>query len=182
MEAVNLVVAKHGVAGASVARIAAAAGVSEGTLYVYFVSREDMFMAALDRIFEQMAVVIDSAPQTNAPDMLRDIARRHSQMMKTEQAAFTTPWIEFIAAGNHEGLREAIAQTQSRAFSKILAIVEQGQAEGTVRRDVDASRLTWQFYTVIWAENLSSLMGLNEYIDEGHSAYSLDLMLKSAAG
>jgi hypothetical protein len=109
-----------------------------------------------------------------------DIARRHSEKMKNEQDAFTSPWIEFIAAGNHTGLREAIAQTQSRAFGKMLKIIERGQAEGTIRRDLDASRLTWQWYTVMWAENLSSLMGLNEYIDDGHSAYSLDLMLKDA--
>jgi AcrR family transcriptional regulator len=147
---------------------------------VYFASREEMLMAALDSLFEQMAALIDSAPRTNAADELRDIARRHSEMMKTEQDVFTSPWVEFIAAGNHTGLREAIAQTQTRAFEKMLAIIERGQAEGTIRRDLDARRLTWQFYTVMWAENLSSLMGLNEYIDDGHSAFSLDLMLKAA--
>ncbi|MBN1628995.1 MAG: TetR/AcrR family transcriptional regulator [Thermoleophilia bacterium] len=181
MQAVNRVVAKYGVEGATVSRIAGAAGVSEGTLYVYFTSREEMLRAALDSIFEQMAELIDSAPRTNAMDALRDIARRHSEMMKTEQEVFTSPWIEFIAAGNHTGLREAIAQTQSRAFEKMLHIIERGQAEGTIRNDLDGRRLAWQFYTVIWAENLSSLMGLNEYIDDGHSAYSLDLMLAAAS-
>jgi AcrR family transcriptional regulator len=180
VEAVNHVVAEQGVESTTVARIAAAAGVSEGTLYVYFSSRQEMLMAALDRLFEQMADLIDSAPQTNAADVLRDIARRHSEKMKEEQDAFTSPWIEFIAAGNHTGLREAIAQTQTRAFAKMLHIIERGQAEGTIRRDMDARRLTWQFYTVMWAENLSSLMGLGEYIDNGHSAYSLDLMLRDA--
>ena len=180
VEAVNRVVAEYGVEGATVSHIAAAAGVSEGTLYVYFTSREEMLMAALESLFEQMAALIDSAPPTNAADALRDIARRHSAMMKTEQDVFTSPWIEFIAAGNHTGLREAIANTQTRAFEKMLRIFERGQAEGTIRRDLDARRLTWQFYTVMWAENLSSLMGLTEYIDNGHSAYSLDLMLKAA--
>ena len=180
VEAVNEVVAEHGVAGATVARIAAAAGVSEGTLYVYFESRDDMLMAALDRLFGQMADLIDAAPEGPAPEMLSDIARRHSQLMKTAGDGFTAPWIEFIAAGPHVGLREAIAQTQTKAFSKMLAIVERGQTEGTIRRDIDARRLTWQWYTVMWAENLSSLMGLNEYMDDGHSAYSLDLMLRDA--
>jgi TetR/AcrR family fatty acid metabolism transcriptional regulator len=180
VEAVNQVVAEHGVAGATVARIAAAAGVSEGTLYVYFASRDDMLMAALDRLFTLMADLIDAAPEGTAPDKLRDIARRHSLLMKTAGEGFTAPWIEFIAAGPNVGLREAIADTQTKAFSKMLRIVEQGQAEGTIRTDVDARRLTWQWYTVMWAENLSSLMGLNEYIDEGHSAYSVDLFLREA--
>jgi len=182
VEAVNQVVAEHGVAGASVARIAAAAGVSEGTLYVYFNSRQEMLIAALERLFDQMAELIDAAPEGDAASTLRDIARRHSQMMKTEGESFTSPWIEFIAAGPQVGLRQAIAETQSKAFAKILGIVEQGQAEGTIRNDRDARRLAWQWYTVIWAENLTSLMGLNEYIDDGHAEYSLELMLGDAVG
>jgi len=181
VSAVNQVVAERGVAGVTVARIAAAAEVSEGTLYVYFSSREEMLLAALESLFTQMADLIDAAPDGPAPEMLRDIARRHSQMMKTAGDGFTAPWIEFIAAGSHVGLREAIAQTQTRAFAKMLNIVERGQAEGTIRDDVDARRLTWQWYTVMWAENLSSLMGLGEYIDDGHSTYSLDLMLREAS-
>lgn len=180
VEAVNQVVAEYGVAGATVARIAAAAGVSEGTLYVYFQSREEMLMAALDRLFTQMADLIDAAPQGPAPEMLRDIAERHSELMRTAGEGFTAPWIEFVAAGAQVGLREAIAQTQTRAFTKVLGIVERGQTEGTIRKDIDARRLTWQWYTVMWAENLSSLMGLNEYIDQGHSNYSLELMLRDA--
>ena len=182
VEAVNRVIAEHGVAGATVSRIAAAGGVSEGTLYVYFESREAMLMAALDLLFERMAALIDSAPHADAATMMRDIARRHSEMMKTEGEGFTSPWIEFIAAGPYVGLRDAIAHTQSRAFEKMLAIVRRGQEEGTLRRDVDARRLTWQWYTVIWAENISSLMGLNEYIDDGHSEYSLDLVISNAIG
>jgi len=180
VEAVNRVVAEQGVAGATVSRIAAAAGVSEGTLSVSFESREQMLMAALDRLFERMAGLIDSAPESDAPTMLRDIARRHAQLMKTAGEDFTSPWIEFVAAGPYVGLREAIAQTQTRAFEKVLAIVRRGQEEGTLRRDIDSRRLTWQWYTIVWAENLSSLMGLTEYIDEGHSQYSLELLMRDA--
>jgi AcrR family transcriptional regulator len=181
VEAVLDVVSERGISGTTVARIAEAASVSEGTLYVYFHSREEMLAAALDRIFTRMADLIDSSTETDALAQLRDIARRHSEVMKTESKQFTSPWIEFIAAGAQVGLREAIAQTQTRAFAKMLKIVERGQAEGAIRRDIYARRLTWQWYTVMWTENLSSLMGLNEYIDDGHSAYSIDLLIRDAA-
>jgi AcrR family transcriptional regulator len=61
IEAVLKVVAEHGVPSATVARIAAAAGVSEGTLYVYFASRDEMLTAALDSIFADMSNLIDSS-------------------------------------------------------------------------------------------------------------------------
>jgi AcrR family transcriptional regulator len=180
IEAVLKVVAEHGVPGATVARIAAAADVSEGTLYVYFGSRDEILMAALDSIFMDMASLIDSSAGVNAAERLALIAQRHSQLMKTERGGFALPWVEFIAAGPQVGLREAVARTQQRAFDKMLAIVEEGQAEGTIRRDLEARRLTWQWYTIMWAENMSTLMGLSEYIDAGHSGYSLDLLLNDA--
>lgn len=180
VEAVLQVVASQGVPGATVSRIAAAAGLSEGALYVHFSSRDEMLIAALDSIFQDMSELIDSSAGRNAVERLTHIAENHSQLMKTQLGGFATPWIEFIAAGPQVGLRDAVAQTQSKAFEKMLRIVRQGQAEGTIRRDLDPRRLTWQFYTILWAENVSSLMGLVEYIDHGHSAYSLDLLLREA--
>jgi len=181
VEAVIAVVAEHGVPGATVSRIAAAADVSEGTLYVHFPSRDEMLIAALDSIFDQMAGLIESSVEEDTVDRLRDIARRHSQLMRTERGGFLYPWVEFIAAGPLVGLREAVAQTQTRAFNKMLAIMEDGQARGKIRRDLDARRIAWEWYTVIWAENISCLMGLTEFIDDGHSEYLSDLILSDAA-
>ena len=180
VEAVLKVVATHGVPGATVSKIAAASGVSEGALYVHFASREEMLKAARDAIFEEMARLIDSSAGRTAPERLSHIAQHHSRLMKTQLGGFTAPWIEFIAAGPQGGLRDAVAETQSKAFEKMLKIVREGQADGTIRPDLDARRLTWQFYTILWTENVSSLMGLVEYIDEGHSAYSLELLLREA--
>jgi AcrR family transcriptional regulator len=180
VEAIVEVVAEHGVPGATVSRIAQAARVSEGTLYVHFGSRVEMLMAALDSIFTQMSGLIDSSEEQDAVARLRDIARRHSELMKTERGGFLYPWVEFIAAGPQVGLREAVARTQTKAFSKMLSIVQQGQAEGTIRRDLEARRLTWEWYTVMWAENMSCLMGLTEFIDDRHSEYLSELILKDA--
>jgi TetR/AcrR family fatty acid metabolism transcriptional regulator len=164
-----------------VARIAEAAGVSQGTLYVYFDSREQILMAALDAIFEGMATLIESSAGMGAIERIVTVAERHSALMKTERGGFAVPWVEFIAAGPQIGLREAVAQTQTRAFEKMLQIVQQGQEDGTIRADLDARRITWQWYTIMWAENVSTLMGLSEFIDNGHSAYSLDLLVREMA-
>ncbi|MGB9879127.1 MAG: TetR/AcrR family transcriptional regulator, partial [Anaerolineae bacterium] len=48
VEATVSVIAKHGVPGATVSRIAAAAGVSRGALYHYFQNREELLEAALE--------------------------------------------------------------------------------------------------------------------------------------
>jgi AcrR family transcriptional regulator len=181
VEAVLDVVGKHGVPGATVARIAAAAGVSEGALYVHFESRDEMLMAALDSIYTEMSNLIESSTGETVLERLALIARNHSSLMKTKLGAITSPWIEFVAVGPQVGLRDLVADVQTRLFNRILSLVLEGQADGSIRGNLSARSLTWQFYTIMWAENVSSLMGLTEYIDDGHSAYSLDLLVREAS-
>lgn len=178
VEAVLKVVAEHGVPNATISRIAEMAGVSEGTLYVYFGSRDEMLMAALDSIFAEMSDLIESSAGMSPPERLRVIAERHAAIMQAESGGFAIPWVEFIAAGPQIGMRDAVAQTQTKAFDMMLRIVEAGQADGSLRPDIDPRRLTWQWYTIMWAENVCSLMGLPEYIDAGHAGYSLALLLR----
>jgi hypothetical protein len=102
-------------------------------------------------------------------------------MLRGERGGFTYPWVEFIAAGPQVGLREAVARTQQAAFKVLSEIVEEGKAQGTIREDIDTDRVAWAWYTFAWAENISCLIGLNEYVEGGHSAYILDLILKDAA-
>lgn len=181
VEAVLEVVGKYGVPGATVARIAAAADVSEGALYVHFQSRDEMLKAALDSIYTELSDLIESASGETMLERLAVIARNHSSLMKTKLGTITSPWIEFVAVGRQVGLRDLVADVQTRLFNRVLTIVMEGQNEGSIRRDISARSLTWQWYTIMWAENVSSLMGISEYIDEGHSAYSLDLLLREAA-
>ena len=175
------VISEHGVPQAGVTRVAEAAGVSEGTLYKYFNSRTEMLIAALDSILAQMLELIGSAHDASALERLRTIGKHHSEMLKGERGGFTYPWVEFIAAGPQVGLREAVARTQQAAFKVLSEIVEEGKAQGTIREDIDTDRVAWAWYTFAWAENISCLIGLNEYVEGGHSAYILDLILKDAA-
>lgn len=179
--AVLRVVAEHGVPEATVARIAQAADVSEGTLYVYFPSRRDMLLAALEAILNEMYSLIDTNPEADALTRLREIERIHAQDMSAERGLMALPWFEFIAAGPQVGLRDAVAETHRSAYRRLRAIIEDGKAKGTISADVDPDRLAWGFYTVLWAENIACMMGMKEYLDDGHAAHIMELILKEAA-
>jgi TetR/AcrR family fatty acid metabolism transcriptional regulator len=179
--AVLRVVAEHGVPEATVARIAQAAGVSEGTLYVYFPSRREMLLAALESILSEMYALIDTSPEADALTRLREIGELHARDMSAERGLLALPWFEFIAAGPQVGLRDAVADTHRSAYRRLRAIIEEGQAKGTIRADIHPDRLAWGFYTVLWAENIACMMGMQEYLDDGHAAHIMDLILKEAA-
>ena len=181
VQAVLAVVAEYGVPEATIARIAKAADVSEGTLYVYFASRKEMLLAALECILAEMYELIDSTSGPDALSRLRNIEKAHSEQMRAERGLLAYPWFEFIAAGPQVGIRDAVADTHKAAYQHLKKIIEDCKAKGSIRSDVDADRLAWGVYTVLWAENIACMMGLREYLDDGHSAHILNLILSDAS-
>ena len=180
VQAVLDVVAEYGVPEATIARIAKAAEVSEGTLYVYFTSRKEMLLAALESILAEMYQLIDGTEGADAMSRLRKIGAAHSEQMRAERGLMAYPWFEFIAAGPQIGIRDAVADTHKAAYQRLRKIIEDGKIKGSIRADCDADRLAWGFYTVLWAENIACMMGLTEYLDDGHSAHILNLILSDA--
>ena len=80
------VFAADGYEGASMARIAAVAGVSKGTLYNHFDSKAALFSAYVgDKCSHTLAHVFDSAGHGGDPaDVLRAIGKRMVQMMLSD--------------------------------------------------------------------------------------------------
>jgi AcrR family transcriptional regulator len=53
--------ARHGYAGADTQLLAEKLGVGKGTIYRYFPSKEDLFLAAADRVMRQLKARVDAA-------------------------------------------------------------------------------------------------------------------------
>ena len=85
---------KHGVQGTTTARIAAAAGVTEPTLYKYFRNRREMLLAALDAVFERAEEVVRSSDEKDAVERLRKIGRYHTRETNAKRLGFVNPLFE----------------------------------------------------------------------------------------
>jgi TetR/AcrR family transcriptional regulator, fatty acid metabolism regulator protein len=181
IDAVLRVVSEHGVPNTTVSRVAEAAGVAEGTLYLHFPNRTAMLMAALESIFRDMRGLVEIPEETDELERLRKAGRRHSELMATDRGGFAYPWVEFVAAPADAGLREAVADTQRRAFTVLRDIVDSGKARGQIRGDVDSDQLAWEWLMFAWAENLACLIGLNEFFEQERSRPLLDSIISGAA-
>lgn len=174
-------VARHGVQATTTSRIAAAAGVSEATLYRHFTSRTEMLLAAMDLVYERVFKVIHSAEEESALERLRGIGRYHSGIIADDTEGFVYPLFEFVAAPPECGLREDLAQRQRAAIESLSAILEEGKEQGLVQQEVDTSQIAWELVGVYWAQDISYLMGLNEYVDTNRGQQMLERILASIA-
>ena len=174
-------VAKNGVQSTTTSRIAAVAGISEATLYRHFASRKDMLLAAMDLVYERVFKVIHSADKGNALERLRGIGRYHAGIIADDVEGFVYPLFEFVAAPPGSGLREPLAERQRAAIGSISAILDEGKAQGLVRQDVDSAQIAWELVAVYWAQDVSYLMGLQEYVNVTRGEQMLERILASIA-
>jgi AcrR family transcriptional regulator len=172
------VVGKEGVEGATTARIAEAAGLSPAALYKHFATRNDLLLAALDTLYDKIhEVVIQSSSEADILERLRSIGRFHSDLIASGRGSFIYPFIEFLAAPPESGLREAQGVRQLQMIQAVAAIVEEGKAQGSIDLDVDSEQVAWQLHAVWWAEDISHLMGLDQFVTAGRSSTILNNIL-----
>ena len=130
------VFARQGFYQSTVAQIAREAGVADGTIYLYFKNKDDIlvqfFSYRTKQVFESFREEVDRA-ETSA-DKLRNLVRRHLAEFQRDRDGAVVYQVE-----THQSSR--LAENQIREMSQmyrdlISEIVEQGQQEGAIRKDL----------------------------------------------
>jgi TetR/AcrR family fatty acid metabolism transcriptional regulator len=136
LEAAVKVFARLGFHQSTIAQIAKEAGVADGTIYLYFKNKDDIlvqfFSYRTKQVFESFREEVDRA-ETSA-DKLRNLVRRHLAEFQRDRDGAVVYQVE-----THQNSR--LAEEQIREMSQmyrdlISEIVEQGQQEGTIRKDL----------------------------------------------
>ena len=172
-------VAKYGVQGTTLHRIAKEVGVTHPALYSHFASRREILLAALDVLFDRIMAVHRASTQENALERLRAISIHHTELVASAPDGFVSPLFEFIAASPEEGLREALAARQGVLAQDLADIVREGQQQGTIRPDADPEQVAWLITSRHWTEDVALLMGVDKDWDRARSTQLLDLIIGS---
>lgn len=144
LDAAVRVFARRGYHGSRVADIAEEAGIAHGLLYHYFPSKEHVLQTVFRENWGQLLDRFRAVEQANEPagEKLAGIAKILLRTWRND-ADLVTVMVREVARSPQ--LQEQVDEVRE-AFAIVQRVVEQGQAEGVFRRDVDPRLASWILY------------------------------------
>src|SRR5262245_37471076 len=138
MSSAMRVFASKGFFGAKVSDIAEEAGVADGTIYLYFKSKDDLLISLFELQMEKVHATLEAALEgaKDGADKLRRFERAYFQLVKA-----TTHAHECITVELRQSVKfmKEYSNPRFAEFLKLLAgAIDQGQKEGHLRADVPA--------------------------------------------
>jgi AcrR family transcriptional regulator len=176
-EAALELVAKHGLDGATVSRIAKSVQLTRGALYRHFPSREAVLLAAMDLMGERVSTWASSAARENVYEQFEAMGATHAAWAESQLETFVRPSFEFIAGGEQRNLSAPNAERQMTVFRKLVERVDEGKRQGSIRPDAESEDVAWSILMFAWAEDVARLMGVHECIGSGASTRNFNRLL-----
>jgi AcrR family transcriptional regulator len=145
--------ARRGLSATRIKDVAELAGISQGLVYHYYKSKEDIFIALIGNAFQSMNGALETLEQLRIPPKTR-FAVQWMRFFKDSKTTRKPPGIILIIA--HAGISEVIPdeakrilKTESRKPYEVMArIIRDGQNDGTIATG-DAEQLAMVFWTLI---------------------------------
>jgi TetR/AcrR family fatty acid metabolism transcriptional regulator len=147
LDAAVRVFARKGYHSARVGDIAEEAGVAYGLLYHYFSSKEEVLRNVFRETWRALIATIESVErgEDTPREQLRKVAEILIRSWKRDPDLVRVLVLEVTRSQLLAGEMDEIVAS----FSVIQAIVERGQADGSVRGDLDARLASYVFYGAI---------------------------------
>jgi len=136
LEAAIKVFAEQGFFQSTIAQIAKEAGVADGTIYLYFKNKDDILVQFFNykakQVFDGFREEVNRAE--SAVDKLRNLIRRHlAEFQRDRNMAI------LYQSETHQSFRlaeEQIKEMSNMYLDIVAEIMEQGQQEGLIRKNL----------------------------------------------
>ena len=130
------VFAEQGFFQSTVAQVAKRAGVADGTIYLYFKNKDDIlvqfYQYKTKQVFERFREAVDQA--ANAELKLRRLVHTH---LEEFQKDINMAIVYQAETHQHRRLAQDVIKEMSKWYRDIITeVVELGQEEGTMRRNL----------------------------------------------
>ncbi len=142
IEGAAQVFAERGYRQTTIDQISQALQLSKGAIYIYFKSKEDLFVAVLQSIYEQRFNLLSTAfqPDDSTRVKFERMLDRLSGLVSRDDHVFVRLWIEGFLESEHIPRLEAIKTGSRRNFQQLLyGLLQEGQRAGEIAPNVDIS-------------------------------------------
>ncbi len=149
-EAALDVVASHGLGGLSIARVAHRVGLVPSAVYRHFAGKDQLLDAAIGLIRDKLLRNVTEVCQgpDDALECLRKLVMRHAQMIRQNAGIMRVVFSQEIFSGQPK--RRAFIYEMVKGYLKRVAdLVERGQKEGTIRKDLDPNVVAVMFLGLV---------------------------------
>jgi TetR/AcrR family fatty acid metabolism transcriptional regulator len=132
LAAAERIFAKHGFFAARVSEIARDAGVADGTIYLYFKSKDDLLISLFERRMTQVNATLQKAIGTGtATQQLRAFIKAYLQLVADEPIAAEVLTIELRQSSKF------MKEYDNPAFAELLRMLGGVIAQGQTRGELD---------------------------------------------
>ncbi|HET8647047.1 MAG TPA: TetR/AcrR family transcriptional regulator, partial [Vicinamibacteria bacterium] len=181
LQAAAKVFARKGYHGARVSEIARRADVADGTIYLYFRNKEDILVSLFDEVMiEHLRQAREEVGGLKgAHEKLRAIARRHLGLLGGNRDLAVVFQVELRQSTKF--MERFTASWLHDYFTLLTEIVEEGQAEGSLRDDLPRKLVTKSFFGALDEMVTSWILSRRDYDLSELAGPVVDLLLNGAA-
>ncbi|MBX3201553.1 MAG: TetR/AcrR family transcriptional regulator [Labilithrix sp.] len=182
LKAAVKVFARSGFHATRVSEVAKAAGVADGTIYLYFESKEELLFSLFeDRVSKLLAFMRDELPKKpDAPARLRAIIDMQLGLLEGERDLAEV--ITVILRQSTRLMKEFAAPHFNAYLDAIAKIIADGQATGAFRQDVSPHIAARAIFGALDGITLTWALGRAEQGALGRAAGQLaDVLLRGLA-
>jgi len=147
LEAAVRVFARKGYHAARIGDIAEEAGVAYGLLYHYFSSKEEVLRSVFRDTWRALILTIQNVAEGDDPpaEQLRKVAEILLRSWRREPDLVRVLVLEVTRSSLLAGEMDEVVAS----FAAIQEIIERGQADGSIRADLDPRLASYVFYGAI---------------------------------
>ncbi|MBM4242768.1 MAG: TetR/AcrR family transcriptional regulator [Deltaproteobacteria bacterium] len=150
LDAAEVAFAARGYRDAGTADVAAAARVSEPTIYRYFDSKRDLYLAMLDRNSRRLLDAWREIAANSVSPMaaLDEIGRWYFTQLRRDPAPFRLRARSLLEIAGDERLTEHARRHFRETFEFVLSLYERARTAKEIGRDADPRARAWLFMAV----------------------------------
>jgi len=168
-------IAAKGLQGASMARVAQAAGISETALYRHFRSQRELILAALN----ETTTILEQYLNVPEPDIKKRIHKVSANLYDGIMADSLESRLlfEFLRAPAKANLQEPMQERFQTMLMILEDLLAQGIAAGQFRTDIDKTRIAWEIFAFGFTLHFVNLLGFEKHLTKKRALKSLDEIL-----